>query len=319
VVAVAGLALVAETASVYPHQLAFFNRLVGGPANGHEYLLDSNLSWGQGLKPLKAWMNESGVNHVNLAYFGQADPSYYGIDCTHLPGAPSFAIDSIARPKLPGYVAISETTLHGVYSPPEWRLFYAGFREMMPVAVIDHAIRVYWVEEWPEASVEPDGVGQMAHRALGDALLFGLKWPLHAERHYRQYMATAPGDADASTNYGIALMAAGQIHQGVDALHAAVEADGDNSRARLILARALFANQDPAGAVPHAERAVALRQRDPDALLLLGRLYAAQRRFDSAARAFEAARALRPDDDEARQLLRRLGEEGWRGGEARAR
>lgn len=37
---------VGEVASVYPHYLAFFNRLVGGPKNGYKYLSDSNLYWG---------------------------------------------------------------------------------------------------------------------------------------------------------------------------------------------------------------------------------------------------------------------------------
>ena len=43
-----------EFASVYPNNLAFFNRAVGGPSNGFRYLADSNLDWGQDLKPLEA-------------------------------------------------------------------------------------------------------------------------------------------------------------------------------------------------------------------------------------------------------------------------
>ena len=77
-----------ELATVYPHCLAFFNRLVGGPANGHLVLLDSNLDWGQDLKPLKQWIDEHHVEQINLSYFGTADPAYYGIHCTHLFGAP---------------------------------------------------------------------------------------------------------------------------------------------------------------------------------------------------------------------------------------
>ncbi len=33
--------------SIFPHYLAYFNELVGGPENGHKYLIDSNLDWGQ--------------------------------------------------------------------------------------------------------------------------------------------------------------------------------------------------------------------------------------------------------------------------------
>lgn len=32
---------------IYPHYLEYFNEFVGGPNNGHFYLLDSNLSWAQ--------------------------------------------------------------------------------------------------------------------------------------------------------------------------------------------------------------------------------------------------------------------------------
>ena len=33
-----------------PHQLAYFNEIVGGPDRGYYYLSDSNLDWGQDLK-----------------------------------------------------------------------------------------------------------------------------------------------------------------------------------------------------------------------------------------------------------------------------
>ena len=38
-----------STLSVYPHQLAYFNELAGGPEEGHRHLLGSNLDWGQDL------------------------------------------------------------------------------------------------------------------------------------------------------------------------------------------------------------------------------------------------------------------------------
>ena len=141
-----------EVGSVIPDQLAFFNRMVGGPAAGHLYVVDSNLDWGQDLKGLAAWMRENDVAHINLAYFGTADPSAYGIDHTWLPGAPFFAEDT-QKPRLPGFVAISETVLTGVYWGPAVRQLYAPLKEQEPVAVIGHSIRVYRVEApwWEEA------------------------------------------------------------------------------------------------------------------------------------------------------------------------
>ena len=42
-----------STLSVYPHQLAYFNEAAGGPENGHQHLLGSNLDWGQNVLYLK--------------------------------------------------------------------------------------------------------------------------------------------------------------------------------------------------------------------------------------------------------------------------
>jgi hypothetical protein len=135
--------LVFEFYRVSPHYLAFLNSLVGGPRQGYRYLVDSNLDWGQDLKGLKRWMDTQQVPRVNLCYFGTADPAYYGINCTHLPGAPFFAESQAGPPQLPGYVAVSATQLQGAYFPEPWRSFYRKLLDHQPVAVIGHSIFVY--------------------------------------------------------------------------------------------------------------------------------------------------------------------------------
>jgi 4-amino-4-deoxy-L-arabinose transferase-like glycosyltransferase len=142
--AIAGL----EFAIVYPHTLAYFNVLAGGPANGFRYLADSNVDWGQDLKRLKRWMTEHNVDHINLAYFGVAEPSYYGIHRTDLWGTtiPGVAPSAMGPPKLPGYVAVSVTLLDGVPFGERERQFYAPLRDREPAAKIGGSIRVYWVE-----------------------------------------------------------------------------------------------------------------------------------------------------------------------------
>ena len=50
---------VATTRS-YPHQLAYFNEYVGGPANGHCHLLGSNLDWGQDMLFLRDYLRGTG-------------------------------------------------------------------------------------------------------------------------------------------------------------------------------------------------------------------------------------------------------------------
>ena len=60
-VIVVATALLASTLSVYPHQLAYFNELAGGPENGHKHLLHSNLDWGQDLLLARTWMQEEAI------------------------------------------------------------------------------------------------------------------------------------------------------------------------------------------------------------------------------------------------------------------
>jgi len=277
---VGAIALVAMTAfwavmfaAVYPHTLTFFNEFVGGPRNGSRYLSDSNLDWGQHLKSLKKWMDETGVSHVNLAYFGTADPAYYGIECTHLPGAPTFALPEVKKPRLPGYVAISATVESGVYLDPRWRLFYRSFRDRTPVADVGNALRVYWVDRWPEASDVVESAEDIdAHAGLADALLFGQQWIDHAIIHYRTYLRYRPDDVQVMTNLGLALTTQG----------------------------------DSAAAIDVMQRAVTVAPQDPAAQDILGVAWATRGRMREAAAAFERALAIDPGYSPARTHLARI-------------
>ncbi len=141
-----------EFARVYPHNLAFFNTFIGGPKNGYKYLSDSNLDWGQDVKGLKQWMDQHHVQHINLAVFGPADPAYYGIDATYIPGADFYATSHLSLPKLPGYLAVSYMVLQGVDLDENGRRFFKPLFDKQPVAIIGNSIRVYWIESpwWPE-------------------------------------------------------------------------------------------------------------------------------------------------------------------------
>jgi 4-amino-4-deoxy-L-arabinose transferase-like glycosyltransferase len=146
VLAVLAVLWLLEFARAYPHNLAFFNAFAGGPSNGHAFLVDSNVDWGQDLKPLKGWMDRNAVDQIGLAYFGTADADYYGLRYTPLPGSGFFADGAPVPPRLPGYVAVSVTLLHGVYLDERLREFYAPLRALTPVASIGYSINVYRVE-----------------------------------------------------------------------------------------------------------------------------------------------------------------------------
>src|SRR5207249_3027327 len=65
---------------IHPYQLAYFNRLAGGPEAGPRYLDDSNIDWGQDLPGLAAWQSAHGARPLALWYFGTDSPAGYGIE-----------------------------------------------------------------------------------------------------------------------------------------------------------------------------------------------------------------------------------------------
>ena len=69
-----------EALVVSPHYLAYFNELIGGPANGYKWLRDSNLDWGQDLKGLARLVKEKNYGRIALHYHWPASPDYYSID-----------------------------------------------------------------------------------------------------------------------------------------------------------------------------------------------------------------------------------------------
>ena len=134
---------------VYPHFLTYFNELAGGPGNGYRSLVDSNLDWGQGLKELKRWLEERGVEEpINLCYFGNADPRYHGIRHVNMPGGYDYAPRSdFSAARRPGYLAISATKLEGAYFTAEGRAAWKDFIGEAPlVDTVGNSIFVYRLE-----------------------------------------------------------------------------------------------------------------------------------------------------------------------------
>lgn len=70
---------------ILPHYVSYFNELVGGPKNGHNYLLGSNLDQGQDLKLLKKYIKKHNIDQIKLSYHGMFDPKYYNISYIALP------------------------------------------------------------------------------------------------------------------------------------------------------------------------------------------------------------------------------------------
>jgi len=123
-----------ETAIIYPHHLSYFNELIGGPKNGHKYLLDSNIDWGQDFLRLKKYMKDNNLDSAYLRYFGKTDWDYYGVEGYAVP-----TTKDVLKNGLPsGVVIISLTPLfllnHEEFS---WLLNYT------PTDRIGYSMRVY--------------------------------------------------------------------------------------------------------------------------------------------------------------------------------
>jgi hypothetical protein len=130
---------------IAPHQLAYFNELVGGADQGYRYLGDSNLDWGQDLKGVKAYMEKENLPIIYLSYHGTAPPSYYGICYQYVPGAwplewppPTERVPARSPRKI---LAISVNNLQDVATAYNPLFRWLWLRK--PVAKIGYSIFVY--------------------------------------------------------------------------------------------------------------------------------------------------------------------------------
>lgn len=132
------------TLAIYPHFLAYFSQLVGGPANGYKYVTDSNLDWGQDLKRLTQFVEENKIEKIYLSYFGGGLGEYYlGEKFVEWSGDRDPA-------ELPpnSWLAVSATFLQGGRGWPvpgfkEKTGYYNWLNQYEPVEVIGYSIFVY--------------------------------------------------------------------------------------------------------------------------------------------------------------------------------
>lgn len=138
-VAAACASLIVVTLAAWPHYLAYFNAASGGSDNGHTYLLDSNIDWGQDLITLRDYMARERIEAIDLAYFGRVDPKIYGINYVPL-------WDTIKH----RYVVISANFLwgrgYGVYGTGRAlaeRDQFATFLSVTPKTILGHSLYLF--------------------------------------------------------------------------------------------------------------------------------------------------------------------------------
>jgi hypothetical protein len=153
VLVIAGVQM-AECASIYPDYLAFFNAAAGGPDRGPEYLLDSNIDWGQDVKKLVHWLDEHGTRRARVHYFGNVILPYYGVKEVGFPDP----LDREAWDQVDDIVVASVTNLLGSYVPLD---ALAPARLRRPDAKIGWSMYVYDLRKNKQSSgrLQPDLFG----------------------------------------------------------------------------------------------------------------------------------------------------------------
>jgi hypothetical protein len=135
---------VGSSLHVYPHSLSYFNELAGGPDNGHRYLLDSNIDWGQDLLFLKEWVEaHPEAASLGLAYFNFIDYRVCGVEYASVPpDPPTYAsLDEAAGARYgphPGYFAVD---LHSLSEGGG----YTYFQRFQPIAKAGYSIFIYHI------------------------------------------------------------------------------------------------------------------------------------------------------------------------------
>ena len=154
---------------IYPHYLAYFNELAGGPKNAISLLGDSNIDWGQDLIGLRDYLDTQGLEDVILSYFGAwVDPADWGIRYQYLPSHPNIQRRLEYRIKGPQeLVAISVSNLQGSLLPD--KKLYHWFMAQEPIERIGYSIYVYDITDSAEAHKELGKIYESAGlQALAD-------------------------------------------------------------------------------------------------------------------------------------------------------
>ncbi len=139
-----------ESINIYPYYLTYFNQVAGGPSGGYNYVVDSNLDWGQDLIRFSKWVEENKIPKIEFDYFGWADASYYLHDKYIWATATKFKddIDFKKRNQSDGWLAVSASFLQGSQGSPEQPnpINYLWLKSYKPVTVIGNSIFVYRIK-----------------------------------------------------------------------------------------------------------------------------------------------------------------------------
>ena len=137
VVIIAATTSAISSLAVFPHSMSYFNELIGGPRNGHKYLVDSNLDWGQDLYYLKQWLRDHPEARLaGASIFSGYPVSALGIEAPELSDARR-SYGAVFHPR-PGWYAVSAHMLR-------MNDAVAEFLDLVPIDRCGYSIYIYHV------------------------------------------------------------------------------------------------------------------------------------------------------------------------------
>jgi hypothetical protein len=133
-----------------PHWLSYFNELAGGPKHGGEWVLDSNIDWGQDYFYLRDWQAEQPSRiKPQLLWFGLCDPQAFGVDyrTPENDWRPGDGIEKLLSTPGPTIISVNGVYGHRLHvqnsvtrlTPDESE----ALQKIAPSTWIGYAIRVY--------------------------------------------------------------------------------------------------------------------------------------------------------------------------------
>ncbi len=142
IIAILAIAYLIPAILSYPNYLSYFNIIAGGPDNGHRWLIDSNLDWGQDLPGLKKYMEKNGIEEIKLGYFGRVDPEIYGIKYTLPNRQLEHGIYAISVNFLVGrpYYMLKDNPKELVYVDLD---YFKKYKSLKPIEVINNTIYIF--------------------------------------------------------------------------------------------------------------------------------------------------------------------------------
>jgi tetratricopeptide (TPR) repeat protein len=323
--------LLLATWRAHPYFIEYFNEIAGGPSNGYQWLVDSNLDWGQDVKRLKHLLDEEAITNIDLAYFGpRKSIDYHGIAGRRVTPGEAAGLRT-------GTLAISATELMN----PAWDWLRACHE---PAARVGYTMFIYRLadadtkERWeqmlrvnphdaqahynlgiileragdadgaithyePAIQIQPDFA--MAHYNLALALQRAGK-VADAVDHYEQVARIEPDNANAYIGLGFALVHMDKVEEAIPYFEQALQLEPDFAEAHYNLAVAMMKLGKMSEAAEHFEQALLIEPNNADVYVGLGMALEKAGRVPEAIQYYEQALRLRPGFTAARNAVARL-------------